>query len=79
MLSWRLPYILPSDRKDRGHAGLCADTYPYPMECPTAKTLYESYGHAAMEHVEAIDKLPALIGQHDQFAEAILLMLELSR
>jgi hypothetical protein len=37
------------------------------MVCPTAKTLFDNYASAAMEHFEATDKLSGLVGQHGPF------------
>jgi len=37
------------------------------MVCTTAKTLFDNYASAAMEHFEATDKLSGLVGQHGPF------------
>lgn len=40
------------------------------MSCPTARTLFEDYSYATMEHSEATGKLSTLVGRHEEFAEA---------
>ena len=40
------------------------------MSCPTARTLFEIYSYATMEHSEATGKLSTLVGRHEEFAEA---------
>lgn len=40
------------------------------MSCSTASVLFENYAKATMKYFEATDKLTALVGQHEGFAEA---------
>jgi hypothetical protein len=40
------------------------------MPCPTASILFGDYAKATIEHFEATDKLTALVGLHEVFAEA---------
>jgi hypothetical protein len=40
------------------------------MECPAAKILFEDYSKVVAEYFEAVDKLSAVVGVHDQFAAA---------
>jgi hypothetical protein len=40
------------------------------MSCSTARTLFEEYSKATVQYSEATDKLSALLGRHEEFAEA---------
>jgi hypothetical protein len=40
------------------------------MECPAAKILFENYSKVATQYFEAVDKVSAVVGLHDQFAAA---------